>query len=276
VRELPEQDLVLGGREHRDDALNGLRRAGSVHGGKHLVPGVRRAQRHPQRLDVAQLAHQDHVWVLSQRLAKCLIERDAVGADFELRDQRPVVAVQVLDRVLDRDHLHVVVVVDQLNHRRQRRAFAAAGRAGDQGQAPLREGDVHHGRRKVKLFDGRNDAADGAHGDSRLPDGEVRAAPEPPAGGVGIGEIEPLRPLDRELPLEMVGQHLRDLRVQLPRGDRRRPDPHQRPVQADDGLTPAVQVNVRCPGIDGLLEQRSEIHQRFLAATHDIRCIGHV
>src|SRR5256714_10402877 len=86
-----------------------LRGAGGVDRGERLVAGVRRAERHPERLDISELADEDHVRVLSRGLAKRLIERDAVRAHLELRDQRAVVGVEVFDRILDRDDFDVVV-----------------------------------------------------------------------------------------------------------------------------------------------------------------------
>jgi hypothetical protein len=61
-----EQQLVLGGREHRDDALDGLRRAGAVDRREDLVPGVGGAKRDLERVDVAQFSDEDDVRVLAQ------------------------------------------------------------------------------------------------------------------------------------------------------------------------------------------------------------------
>ena len=60
-------------------------------------------ERGPHRLLVAHLADQDHVGVLAQDAAHRLGEALGVRADLALVDDRVLVAVQVLDRVLDRD-----------------------------------------------------------------------------------------------------------------------------------------------------------------------------
>ena len=54
------------------------------------------------RLEVAHLADQDHVGVLAQRGLQRLAEALRVGAELALVDQAFLVAVQELDRVLDR------------------------------------------------------------------------------------------------------------------------------------------------------------------------------
>ena len=60
-------------------------------------------QRGLDRLLVAHLADQDHVGVLAQHAAQRALERARCPADLALVDDRALVAVQELDRVLDRD-----------------------------------------------------------------------------------------------------------------------------------------------------------------------------
>ena len=83
-----------------------------------------------------------------------------VDADLALVDDRPLVAVQELDRVLDRHDVRGARRVDVVDHRRQRRALAGAGRAGDEHQAALLVGDLLQHRRQRQLVD-RRDAASG-------------------------------------------------------------------------------------------------------------------
>ena len=68
-----------------------------MHRREDLVPGVGGAQGHAHRLVVAELAHEDHVRVLPQRLAQALLERRRVLAHLDLRDKRLLVHVHVLD-----------------------------------------------------------------------------------------------------------------------------------------------------------------------------------
>ena len=67
------------------------------------MPGLGGRERRPHGLLVAHLADQDHVRVLAQDPAHRAGEALGVEADLALVDDRELVAVQVLDRVLERD-----------------------------------------------------------------------------------------------------------------------------------------------------------------------------
>ena len=64
-------------------------------------------------------------------------EREArrVGAELALVDDALLVRVQELDRVLDREDVLLARLVDLVDHRRERRGLARAGRAGDEHEA---------------------------------------------------------------------------------------------------------------------------------------------
>ena len=90
------------------------------------------------RLDgfqVAQLADKDHVRVHSQRSSQGLGEAGDVGADFTLVDHRLLVGVVVFDGIFDGDDVLVEVLIDVVDHRRQRGGLSRAGRSGDQEHA---------------------------------------------------------------------------------------------------------------------------------------------
>ena len=134
-RELGAHLTLLLGREDVDDPVHGLRRGLGVQGGEDEVAGLGRGQRGGDRLQVAHLADQDHVGVLAQRRTQTEREVGRIGADLALVDDRALVLVQELDRVLDREDVVLVLGVDHVEHRRQRRRLARAGRAGDQHEA---------------------------------------------------------------------------------------------------------------------------------------------
>ena len=97
-------DLALAiGREHVDDAVEGLRRVVGVQRREHEVTGLGERQRDRDALGVAHLAHEHDVGVFTQRRAQRPVERLGVDADLALVHDRPLVLVQVLDRVFDRD-----------------------------------------------------------------------------------------------------------------------------------------------------------------------------
>ena len=72
------------------------------------MTGLGRGQRGLDRLDVAHLTDEDHVGVLAQHPLQRGVEVGGVGADLALVDDRRLVGVQDLDRVLDR---HDVLVL---------------------------------------------------------------------------------------------------------------------------------------------------------------------
>ncbi len=99
--------ILLGGREDVDDAGDRAGRALRVQRAEDEVAGLGSGQRGRDRLEVAHLAEEDHVGVLAEGGAEGAPEALRVGADLALVDDAPLVAVQELDRVLDRDDVVV-------------------------------------------------------------------------------------------------------------------------------------------------------------------------
>ena len=74
-----------------------------VQRGEDEVAGLGRGQRGRDRLEVAHLADEDDVGVLAERARRASAKSVGVGADLALVDDALLVAVQELDRVLDRE-----------------------------------------------------------------------------------------------------------------------------------------------------------------------------
>ena len=145
--ELDPDLRLLVAREHVDDAVEGLAGVVRVQRGEHEVAGLGDRERGLDRLGVAHLADEQDVGVLPEGRSQRPLERVAVDADLALVDRRPLVAVHVLDRVLDGDDVARVALVDLVDHRGERRRLARTGRAGDEHEA-LREIDpARHDRR---------------------------------------------------------------------------------------------------------------------------------
>ena len=115
----PHLPLLVCGKyvDHAVDRLGGVLR---VQRGEHQVPGLGRRQRRGDRLEVAHLADENHVWVLAQGGLERLGEALGVGAQLALVDEALLVPVQELDRVLDRHDVLLTRAVDLVDHRRQR------------------------------------------------------------------------------------------------------------------------------------------------------------
>ena len=152
-RELRADLALLGRREDVDDAVDRLRRVLRVERREDEVAGLRRGQRRADRLHVAHLADEDHVGVLAQGGLERHRERLGVAADLALVDDAALVAVEELDRVLDRHDVLVARLVDLVDHRGERRRLARAGRARDEHDAARLARELADDRRQAELLD---------------------------------------------------------------------------------------------------------------------------
>ena len=103
--ELQADLLLLVRREDGDDAVDRFGRVERVQRREHEVAGFGREQAGLDRLEVAHLADEDDVGILPQGAAQRLRERARVDRHLALVDDRLAVAVEELDRILDRHHV---------------------------------------------------------------------------------------------------------------------------------------------------------------------------
>ena len=130
--------------DHPSDRLGGI---DGVHRRKHEVPRLGRLERGLGGLGVAELADQDRVRVLTERAAQGLGEARRVEAHFALVDDRQMVGVEDLDRILDRHDVRAARAVDAVEHRRERGRLAGAGGPGDEDEPALFFGEGLNARR---------------------------------------------------------------------------------------------------------------------------------
>ena len=96
------------------------------------------------RVDVGQLADDEHVGVLAQRVAQAALERRGVLPHLALVDDRLAVLVQELDRLLDGEDVARPGPVDAVDERRQRGGGAGAVRAAHEHEAALVVAPLDH------------------------------------------------------------------------------------------------------------------------------------
>ena len=257
--------LLLERREEVDDPVHRLGGVGGVQRRDHEVAGLGRRQRRPHRLGVAHLADEDHVGVLAQHPAHGRGVVDGVGADLPLVDDRLLVGVQHLDRVLDRHDVDGLGLVDVVDHGGDRRGLARAGRTGDQHHAAVLLGQPAHHRGQAERLERR-----GAR--QHPPEDEAdRAAlaehvhPEAAQAGDAVGEVGlaavhelvgPVLRHDREgHALGVGGRHERE---------RRR---RQVPVDAHERGRAHLDVEVGAPLLDRVPKQLVEIQHVLLIGT---------
>ena len=192
-------------------------------------------------LGVAQLADQDRVRILAEHAAQRLREVGGVEPDLTLVDDAVAVGMEDLDRVLDRDDVLVARAVDVVEHRRERRRLARAGRARDEHEPAVLLGEALHARRQAQLLEARDVAGDHAERERDVAalavgvDAETGQA----LGGVRDVEVaalvEHLQPLGRDAGHRLEGAEqvlLVQRRTVLQRPDRAVATQHRRLVRA--------------------------------------------
>ena len=75
---------------------------------------------------IAHFAQQHHVGIFAHGVLHADGKILDVGADFALVDQALVFGEREFDRVFQRQNVLAIVVIDVVEHRRNRRAFAAS------------------------------------------------------------------------------------------------------------------------------------------------------
>src|SRR5690606_15627594 len=134
---------------------------------------------HADRLAVSELADQDHVRILAKGRAHAVREAADMRAELALNDLRALALVHELDRVLEADDVQGPMRVDVIDHRRERRRLAGAGRRPGAYHAPVRIAEPREDGRKTQSLqprDLRRDAAERRAGPGRPPT-QVHAEP---------------------------------------------------------------------------------------------------
>ena len=105
------------------------------------------------RLEVAHLADEDDVGSSRSAARSAFAKLVRVAVHLALVDEAALVLVEVLDRILDGEDVLVALGVDLVDHRRERRRLAAAGRAGDEHEAARPLGERGEHRRQAELVE---------------------------------------------------------------------------------------------------------------------------
>ncbi len=106
----------------------------SVERAEHQVARFRGLDGDRDGLEVAHLADEHDVRVLTKRRPQGPLEALSVDPDFALVDQALLVLMHELDRILDRDDVIGPVPIDVIDHRGEGRRLPGAGRSGDENE----------------------------------------------------------------------------------------------------------------------------------------------
>jgi hypothetical protein len=145
--------VLLVRREQVDDAVDRLGGVGGMQGRQHQVARLRRLQRRADGLGVAHLADEDHVGVLAGHRPQRRGEVGGVHTDLALVDDRQLVGVQDLDRILDGDDVAAPRGIDVADHRGRRGRLSRPGGAGDQYQPTVLLGQLANSRWHVQVVE---------------------------------------------------------------------------------------------------------------------------
>ena len=247
--------------EEVDDAVDALGGVQRVHGREHEVAGLGGRQGGPHRLLVTHLADQDHVGVLTQDAAHGTAEGFGVHPDLALVDDRLAVAMQILDRILDRHDVPGLVLVDPVDDRRQRRRLAGARGAGEQNQAALLFGDLFDRLRQPELLNRPHREGDHTGHDRNRAALAERVDAEARQVGHRVGEVDLVVGVERRHLLGVAGEHLAQHSLRVGRRQRVRVLLERLELAAEPRHRSRrhLHVKVRALVVDDVLERLMEI-----------------
>jgi hypothetical protein len=125
VRRQVHQKLIAAiFREKIGDAVERLVRVVGVQRTQAKMPGFGEGNCMLHRFGIANLADEDDVGCLTQRVLQRVMPRVRVHAHFAVRDQGVLGRVYVLDRIFDRDDVTRRRRVAMVDHRGERRRFS--------------------------------------------------------------------------------------------------------------------------------------------------------
>ncbi len=235
--------LALLGRQRVDDAVDRLDRARRVQRAEHEVARLRSGHGPAHGVRVAQFAHEDHVRVLAHRGPHALGEGGQVRVQLALDHLRQLAAMDELDRVLEAHDVEAAGRVQQVDHRRERRRLAGAGRARHEHHALVVVAELADHRRQVQRIERGHVGRDRTeHGpDARILAEHVDAEPVAFLGDVREVDVVALA----ELLLVRRCQDLGDVALELGLGEVAELDRQQLAVHAQHRRHADRQVHVR-------------------------------
>jgi hypothetical protein len=190
-----------------------------------------------------------------------------VGPHFALVDDRSLVGVEHLHRVLDGDDVALTLRIDVVDDRRQRGRLARTGEAGHEDQPVPLLGQRRHRGREAQRVEARDAGQHPAEDQADPAPLAERAHPEPPETGDAVHEVALVRLGER------LGSAAWDHRGRDALGvfgldgvERRFAEP---PVDPEPGPRAHFHVHVGCAVFHGEAQQ-------FVQVQHDAsaRCIG--
>ena len=102
--------------KHVGDTIQSLIGARCVQRREHEVAGLTCLEGDIKGLSVSHLANQDNVRRLAQHMPEGVTERVCVLADLPLDDDALLIRMDKLERILHRDDVNLLVLIDMVDH----------------------------------------------------------------------------------------------------------------------------------------------------------------
>ncbi len=136
-----------------------------MQGGNDQMSSLCRRQSRLDGFFITHLADQDDIRSLTERCAKTGYIAFCIQADLSLSYNTLIMAVQILDRILQRDNVSIARFVDLINDAGKSRALTASCRSGHQHKALRHLGDFNNHIRNMQVSKIRK--IEGDHTDDR-------------------------------------------------------------------------------------------------------------
>jgi len=245
--------------EEVDHTVHGLDRVEGVHRGDDQVAGVGGPHGRVGGGFVPDLADEDHVGVLPDRVPDAGRVRHDVGTDLPLVDQGPAVLVEDLDGILERDDVPRPDRVDVTDHRGDGGRLPRTRRPGDQDQASRFLGDPADDRGEPELGEVRDlgdDAPDDqpAHAALLVGAHAVPAQAPQPDGGLRVALAGQVLELRR-------GQDLAGERLRVGLGQDGQVQVFDLAVDAKTGWDADLEVQVAPPRVHEPADEVVDLHE---------------
>ena len=220
------------------------------------VARFRRVNRRFERFTVAHFPDEHDVGVLADGVLHADFEVDHVLTDFALINQALLFGEHEFDRVFERQNVLVVVLIDPVEHRRDRRRFAGTGYAREQNHSLAELAKLVKDGRNMKFFKFGNEVVNTARDKPDVPHLRENVNAEAPFDAVDDARMRKVRPARVVIDLAVTFvHHGEDEAVHLFIVDRTAVQRAQRPLNAHVGRTVDLQVKVGSGKLNKSLEK---------------------
>lgn len=160
---------------------------------KDKVTRFRRVNRRLKRFTVAHFADEHDVWVFTNRVLHSDFKVDDVLSDFTLVDQAFLFREHEFDRIFEREDMLVVVLINPVQHRRDRRGLAGTRHASEQHHSLAVLAEFVQNGGNVQLFKFWNEVINTSSDKTNVPHLRQNVDAETPTNAVDHAGVSKVR-----------------------------------------------------------------------------------